>query len=267
MEWLPSPLARLALPLFAALGLSSRAVAQIPFTPAAPASAGENVPAPGPSSPVAEAGAPAALPAAPAAPAPSIAPLPPAAAQPAPAKADQLKEPPVTAVEAASDDDAALDEEDSSTEGPRRTWYGWQTLTADGISTLLFITGASLAGRGDETGETLAWASLAGYEFAPGVVHFVHENPGRGFASFGIRLGLPLAGAFVGAAAASGCSGYECEAGGAGAGFLLGMGGAIAIDAAVLAYDYPQPSRRAARVLPVVSVAPGRTFVGLAGEL
>jgi hypothetical protein len=246
------------LPLFATLGLSSPAAAQIPFTPT-PATAA-NLPAPIPDAATAsEAGAPAALPA-------GTPPLP-SAAQPAPAKADQLKEPPVTAVEAAVDDDAELDEEGSSTEGPRRTWYGWQTLTADGISTLLFITGASLAGRRDETGESLAWASLAGYEFAPGILHFVHKNPGRGFASFGIRLGMPLAGAFLGAAAASGCSGYECEAGGAGAGFLLGMGGAIAIDAAVLAYDYPESSRRAVRVLPVVSIAAGRAFVGLTGEL
>ena len=242
------------MPLFAALGLSSPAAAQLPFTPAPAAPA----PAAVPDSPAASGAPPAA---------PAGTPAPPSAAQPAPAKSDQLKEPPVPAVVAAVDDDAELDEEGSSTEGPRRTWYGWQTLTADGISTVLFITGASLAGRRHETGESLAFASLAGYEFAPGIVHFVHKNPGRGFASFGIRLGMPLAGAFLGAAAASGCSGYECEAGGAGAGFLLGMGGAIAIDAAVLAYDYPESNRPIARVLPVVSIGAGRALVGLAGEL
>jgi hypothetical protein len=260
MDRLPSPLVRLALPLFATLGLSSPAAAQIPFAPA-PATAA-TLPAPLPdSSEASEAAVPPALPAG------TGTPPPPSAAQPTPAKADRLKEPPVSVVEAAVDDDAELDEDGSSAEGPRRSWYGWQTLTADGISTLLFITGASLADRGDDTGETLAWGSLAGYEFAPGILHFVHKNPGRGFASFGIRLGMPLAGAFLGAAAASGCSGYECEAGGAGAGFLLGMGGAIAIDAAVLAYDYPESSRRAARVLPIVSIARGRAFVGLTGEL
>jgi hypothetical protein len=251
MERLPSPLARFALPSIAALALSIPAAAQIPFAPTVSSPEPESTAPPAPATP----------------PTPSGTSPPASAAQPAPAKAAQLKEPPVTAAEAAFDDDAEPDEEGSSAESSRRTWYGWQTLTADGISTLLFITGASLADRGDDTGETLAWASLAGYGFAPGILHFVHENPGRGFASFGIRLGMPLAGAFVGAAAASGCNGYECEAGGAGAGFLLGMGGAIAIDAAVLAYDYPESSRRAARVLPLVSVAPGRAFVGLAGEL
>jgi hypothetical protein len=261
MEWLPSPLARFALPSIAALGLSSPAAAQIPFTPPPPPAVDLNVAEAAPA-PV----APPALPAAPPAPQSGSNP-PPSASQPTPAKADRLQEPPITAAEAAADDDAELDEEGSSPESPRRTWYGWQTLTADGISTFLVITAASLAERDNDTAETLVWVSLASYEFAPGIVHFMHKNPGRGFASFGIRLGMPLAGAFVGAAAASGCDGYECEAVGAGAGFLLGMGGAIAIDAAVLAYEYPESSRPGAHVLPVVSLAPGRAFVGLTGEL
>ena len=248
MEWLPSPFARSALLSVAALVVCTPAAAQIPFAPSEP----EAEPA-SPSAP------------APATPAGSAAPL--ATAPPAPAKADRLKEPPVTQAEAAVDDEVQLDDEGSSTESPRRTWYGWQTLTADGISTFLVLTAAGLAESDDDTAGTLVWASLAGYEFAPGIVHFAHGNPGRGFASFGIRLGMPLAGAFVGAAAASGCDGYECEAVGAGVGFLLGMGGAIAIDAAVLAYDSPDSSRQVARVLPLVSVAPGHAYVGLAGEL
>jgi hypothetical protein len=261
MEWLPSPLARFALPSIAALGLSSPAAAQIPFTPPPAAALDVDVAEAAPA-PV----APPTLPAAPPAPQSGTNP-PPSASQPTPAKADRLQQPPVTAAEAAVDDDVLLDDEGSSTESPRRTWYGWQTLTADGISMLLVITAASLAESDNDAAETLVWASLASYEFAPGIVHFVHQNPGRGFASFGIRLGMPLAGAFVGAAAASGCRGYECEAVGAGVGFLFGMGGAIAIDAAVLAYDDPESSRRAKRVRPFASVAPGRAYVGLAGEL
>jgi hypothetical protein len=250
MESLPSPFVRSALLSVAALVVCTPAAAQIPFAPE------PSLAAPQPS-----------LPSAPGSAMPPGSTPPPATAQPAPAKADQLKEPPVTHAEAAVDDEAQLDVEDSSTESPRRTWYGWQTLTADGISTFLVITAASLAESDNDAAETLVWASLASYEFAPGIVHFVHKNPGRAFASFGIRLGMPLAGAFVGAAAASGCRGYECEAVGAGVGFLFGMGGAIAIDAAVLAYDDPESSRRAARVLPFASLAPGRAYVGLAGEL
>lgn len=268
MERLPPHSACFVRPLLATLALSGPAAAQIPVV-VAPASA-EAEPAPGdalpadPAVPVAPAPtAPAPLPEPP--PAPSGTLPPPSASQPSPARADRLKEPSGPADDAAFEDEED-DEEGSSTEMPRRTWYGWQTLTADGISTLLFITAASQSGSGD-AGEALVWASLLGYEFAPGIVHFAHKNPGRGFASFGIRLGMPLAGAFVGAAAASGCTGYLCEADGVGVGFLLGMGGAIAIDAAVLAYDYPESRRGTARVRPVVSIAPGRAFVGLSGEL
>jgi hypothetical protein len=71
----------------------------------------------------------------------------------------------------------------------------------------------------------------------------------------------------LGGAAASGCSGYECQAGGIGVGFLLGMGGAVAIDAAVLAYDSREDPLRSAGVRPVVSVGAGRAWLGIAGEL
>jgi hypothetical protein len=250
MEPLPSPFVRSALLSVAALVVCTRAAAQIPVAPEPSPAAPQASPPSAPGSAMPSGSTPA-----------------PATAQPAPAKADQLKEPAVTRAEAAVDDEAQLEDESSATESPRRTWYGWQTLTADGISTFLVITAASLAESDTDAAETLVWASLASYEFAPGILHFVHQNPGRGFASFGIRLGMPLAGAFVGAAAASGCRGYECEAVGAGVGFLFGMGGAIAIDAAVLAYEDPESSRRVARVLPFASVAPGRAYVGLAGEL
>jgi hypothetical protein len=108
-----------------------------------------------------------------------------------------------------------------------------------------------------------------GYEFGPGIVHFVHRNPGRGFASFGVRLGMPLAGAFLGASLFSNCDGYNCEQDGAGAGFLLGMAGAIAIDAAVFAYDDRRapPTHVGPRLVPLASLRPGRAWVGFGGEL
>lgn len=183
-------------------------------------------------------------------------------AQPLPAKAQQLSEP---RGEASDEADDYFEEDDGGTETPRRVWYGWQTLTADGISTLVFF--AAFGQDSDRVNETLAYAGLLGYELAPGIVHFAHRNAGRAFASFGIRLGMPLAGAFLGGAAISGCSGDDCQATGIGLGFLLGMGGAIALDAALLAYESPEPRRQAARVMPVVSLARGHAWLGLAGEL
>ncbi|MES1187367.1 MAG: hypothetical protein ABUL60_26355 [Myxococcales bacterium] len=151
-----------------------------------------------------------------------------------------------------------------------RHWYGWQTLTADGVSITALLAGVTLSGDGSNNGagQGLAWFGLLGYELAPGFVHFVHRNPGRGFASFGMRLGLPLAGAFVGASLASGCDSNLCEASGAGAGILIGMGAAIALDAAVFAYDDAKhPLARHVGLMPLVSVTPRLAWFGVGGDL
>jgi hypothetical protein len=109
---------------------------------------------------------------------------------------------------------------------------------------------------------------LLGYEFAPGIVHFAHRNPGRALGSFGMRFGMPLAGAFIGASLASGCDGNQCEASGVAAGVLLGIGGAIAIDAAVFAYDDRQPALSGrSRWRPLVSVSRRQAWVGVGGTL
>jgi hypothetical protein len=193
---------------------------------------------------------------------------------PAPAKAAVI-----TAPGAHREAEARAEEEQNKDEGEgedadaglRRHWYGWQTLAADGASVTAFIAGVSLSSQSadrNSTGTALAWFGLLGYELAPGIVHFAHRNPGRGFASFGVRLGMPLAGAFIGASLASGCNTNLCEAGGAGAGILIGMGGAIAIDAALFAYDDPKhPSGRRIGLLPLVSVAPHQAWMGVGGEL
>jgi hypothetical protein len=150
---------------------------------------------------------------------------------------------------------------------PRRKWYGWQTLIADGASFVLIVAGAG-ADSPDDSGDTMVTMGLLGYEFAPGIVHFAHGNPGRGFASFGMRLGMPLAGAFLGAATASGCDGFQCEFGGAALGLLLGMGGAIAIDAAVFAYDDAESSDDDdARLVPLLGLSPRSAWLGLGGRL
>jgi hypothetical protein len=163
------------------------------------------------------------------------------------------------------------DDDEPPAMAPRRTWYGWQTLIVDGAALSALLLGAAIDGSGTDGGN-VALLGLLGYEFGPGIVHFVHRNPGRGFASFGVRLGMPLTGAFLGASVSSNCDGYRCEADGAALGFLLGMAGAIAIDAAVFAYDERRPSaERATRAssswAPLVSVQPGRAWVGVGGRL
>ena len=187
---------------------------------------------------------------------------------PAPAKTDHLVQ---AAPEAVPPHD--YEEGDDLQLGPRRQWYGWQTLAADGASLLLLISAGAVAndtGRtADQASATLVAMGVVGYEFAPGIVHFAHGYTGRGFASFGLRLGMPLAGAILGAAAASDCDSFGCEGSGVGLGLLLGMAGAIAIDAAVFAYDDTRPTLPDddARITPLVVVAPRAAFIGVGGRL
>lgn len=218
-----------------------------------------------------------AVPAVPVAPAPAAVPVqapPPAAAQPpvaVPSPASPLTLAParaeVIAVGQHSYDDD--DDDDDPSLAPRRVWYGWQTLIVDGASLSAVLLGAALDQGSTSDGAPFAVVGLLGYELGPGIVHFVHRNPGRGFASFGVRLAMPLTGAFLGASVSSNCDGYQCESDGAAAGLLLGMAGAIAIDAAVFAYDdrRPRATRARPRLMPLASLVPGRAWVGLGGEL
>ncbi|HEX2876733.1 MAG TPA: hypothetical protein VHP33_36025 [Polyangiaceae bacterium] len=231
-----------------------------PSEPESPAPAAEVAPA-------AADGAPAALPEAPEAPAGAV----PAdtLSGPAAAKADVITErKPTTATrEEEPDVDDGVDEA-----AERRRWYGWQTLVTDSVSLTALVVGASIEGestRGPDSASTsLLWLGFLGYEAAPAVVHAAHRNPGRAFASMGVRLGMPLAGAFLGASLASGCNSNLCEAGGAGIGVLLGMAGAIAIDAAVFSYDDAKraPTRRAG-LRPLFAWTPHTAWIGLGGQL
>jgi len=235
--------------------LSWPAAAQLPLAAPEPEAPSEDAP-----SVVAPSGVAEPLPAPSAFPNAAPSPAPPGAR--GPAKVVVIREP----TPALDDDD---DDDDVPALAPRRVWYGWQTLVVDaaGLSGLVLSAALSDSGASDSDVGALATFGLLSYELGPGIVHFVHRNPGRGFASFGMRLGLPLAGAFVGASVSSNCDGFLCEADGAAAGLLLGMGGAIAIDAAVFAYDDRRPSRARAKLVPVASFVPGRAWLGLAGEL
>ena len=76
----------------------------------------------------------------------------------------------------------------SSEEAPSR-WYGWQTLATDGAAigliTASLVTADNRGGRSPSS--ALAWGALGVYGLGAPVMHFVHENPGRGLASFGMR--------------------------------------------------------------------------------
>ncbi len=166
--------------------------------------------------------APAPLPAAPAPPIPStpapLAPVGPTAAAPL-----RPAEPPPLAAE--------------------EDWYGWQILIVDGgvlLSTALMIG----AGVGTDSAAAPAIYGPSAHVLGGPIVHWAHGHVGKGFASFGLRLGMPLvAGAIglgVGHLAAPSEAGGMFPVGatlGTAAGLGLGYIGSIVVDTAVLAYE------------------------------
>lgn len=130
----------------------------------------------------------------------------------------------------------------------RDRWYGWQVLVVDGVS-LLVATPA------------LPPLGVAGYVLGAPIVHAAHGSWGTAAGSVGLRVGLPLLGAFVGSEGLDRGSCRElCVGGviGAGAGILT----AIALDAAALSWEtvpVTKQDRDEARARPARSfaVSPG----------
>jgi hypothetical protein len=184
------------------------------------------------------------------------------------AKAKLIKQ---SSVAASAEQASPVDDDPAAGEEPRYRWYGWQTLSTDAAALALALLAGTSSGAGisSSAGEALGWLALGTYGLGAPAVHFVHRNPGRALGSFGIRLGMPIAGAFAGASLASGCDGFLCEASGAALGLLIGVGGAVAIDAAVLARETKPKHRdqRAGLLVPLVSLTPQRAWLGVAGEL
>jgi hypothetical protein len=168
------------------------------------------------------------------------APAAPASAQPEPAEPAQPPAPTARATES--------------------SWYGWQVMIADAAS--IAMMGSGLAARNAPIG----YLGLGGYLVAAPIVHGAHGRVGVGFASFGLRAGLPMVGAMLGYAAAGSCSREEQEKllgcffhgwGEAVAGGLVGAAGAVVIDAALLAHETrPIAQPREDGIPKVTSVSP-----------
>jgi hypothetical protein len=142
----------------------------------------------------------------------------------------------------------------------KTTWYGWQTLIADGGTLAATIV----------TGHPLVFAG--GYTLGAPIIHWAHGNVGTGFASLGIRIVAPVVTGFAAAALAqpdvpTGRENVQAL----GIGFLAGGLFASVFDAAFLARSTttiaPQRPSNAAtwRVEPRVSVAPGGASAGVGG--
>ena len=134
-----------------------------------------------------------------------------------------------------------------------RTWYGWQTLSADGASTVVLSTGIALGSSSSDGGMDAARAFLIGglgiFALGAPVVNLANGEPWRAAGSLGLRAGLPTVGFFVGLASAPSCpvthdSFGPCLKGldSAAIGALVGMIGASIADASLLAYK-TEPKR------------------------
>lgn len=123
---------------------------------------------------------------------------------------------------------------------PMREWYGWQTLALDGASvSIVLLGGLALATdeyQLEEVGATWILGSAVPYLFGSPVLHAVRGHSGKAWASFGLRLGMPLAGYAAGAFPE--ChSGDFCKVGYGAVGGAIGIAGAMVIDAAWLAWE------------------------------
>jgi hypothetical protein len=149
-----------------------------------------------------------------------------------------------------------------------RRWYGWQTLATDGAAITL-LAGTALLTDGAPPGPLPTTGYVLGtlsYAFGGPIVHFAHGNPGWGFASFGLRVPAPVITSLGAMGVYCGLQpGEYCGLIGvpfAGAAILA----AIAIDAAVFAYDdVPVESvgDTPFRILPIASVTRRGASLGL----
>lgn len=121
------------------------------------------------------------------------------------------------------------------------TWYGYETLTVDGVSAGLIGVNSYLLYRdqshgdnGEYLGVKVALAGLGGlgYVFGGPIVHWAHARTGIGFADLGTRIALPLGGLGLGALVSSGDQTRAIVVGA-----IVGGALAIALDAAVFAFD------------------------------
>jgi hypothetical protein len=71
-------------------------------------------------------------------------------------------------------------------------WYGWQTLAVDGAALATALIAIPVGGRAEGAAEVLGASAAATYLLGAPIVHGVQREPGRGLASLGLRVGLPL---------------------------------------------------------------------------
>jgi hypothetical protein len=141
--------------------------------------------------------------------------------------------------------------------------YGASVFISDALAAGLLIGGAS------ESSSTVAGLGFLLYALGGPVVHAANGEPGRAFASLGLRAGVPIAGAMLGYGLGRGtCNSSSSCFGAAILGGLGLFGGAVAasvIDGAVLAKRQVTEEVQAARITPHVAIDSTGAQGGVAG--
>jgi hypothetical protein len=110
-----------------------------------------------------------------------------------------------------------------------RHWYGGTVLAADAAT-------IGLLGAGGLGHTAPGYLGAGAYLVASPIIHFAYDGLGASLGTLAVRVGLPAAGALVGAGLASDCRKDLCSLGAAGLGMAVGMGAAMVVDVAVLAW-------------------------------
>jgi hypothetical protein len=152
---------------------------------------------------------------------------------------------------------------------PARGWYGWQTLLVDG-GTLVWVLASGVLAHGSPALEVAVAGDAVFYLAGSPIVHAVHGRWGAAFGDAALRAGFAFLGFLVGGEICM-ASSPRCPAPGAAGGALLSLfaatGGAVALDAAVLAYEprKRKASSDRAQWSPIVAIDPRRIAAGLGG--
>jgi hypothetical protein len=139
---------------------------------------------------------------------------------------------------------------------PRTHWYGWQIMAIDAASV---ATAAA-----SQNGVVMAGVYVSG---GP-LVHLVNQRPAAALGSAALRVGLPLAGMYTGAAMAT-CNDEDdwlCPMGEMALGGIAGMLTASVIDWTVLSTETAEPERGFTAAPSVAVSGRGDVRLGLSGR-
>ena len=105
------------------------------------------------------------------------------------------------------------------------------TLLFSDLTAVSLLIGTAAVSDNETIATGFVAAGLGTYALGGPIIHFVHKQPGRGFTSLGLRVGLPLVGISLGIGLAAACGSGEgaewCAVGAVLFGGVIAVGGAV----------------------------------------